>query len=163
MQKNKTLGLLNTKTNPNTTNRKKNRHTSNLVQPPSFVDLQPSKTIVEQPKPNGGDASSELPFIANARCQQNPVVNKPLSSTNPYHPQTLTLSRFSRERDSATLCYLLCSTPFAIFLRQTNHSKNHCRYRWEEELQVRGKKGWEKKLWVSAHEKRETVPIFEIS
>ena len=49
MQKIKTLGRLNTKTNPNTINRKKNRHTSNLVQPPSFVDLQPLKTIVEQP------------------------------------------------------------------------------------------------------------------
>jgi len=47
MQKIKTLGLLNTKTNPKTTNRKKNRHTSNLVQSLSFVELQPSKTMVE--------------------------------------------------------------------------------------------------------------------
>jgi len=73
MQKIKTLGLLNTKTNPNTTNRKKNL---------SFVDLQPLKTMVEQPKPNGGDASIELPFTANARRQQNPIVNKPPSSAN---------------------------------------------------------------------------------
>ena len=49
MQKIKTLGRLNTKTNPNTINRKKNRHTYNLLQTPSFVELRPLKTIDEQP------------------------------------------------------------------------------------------------------------------
>jgi len=48
MQKIKTLGLLNTKTNPKTTNRKKNRHTYNLLQTPSFVELRPLKIMVEQ-------------------------------------------------------------------------------------------------------------------
>ncbi|QCD87661.1 hypothetical protein DEO72_LG3g2200 [Vigna unguiculata] len=52
--------------------------------------------------------------------QQTPVVNKTPTSTNPVvneprRPQTLSLLRFSRHRDSATLCYLLLSS----FARRT--------------------------------------------
>jgi len=57
MEKNKTLGVLNTKTHPNATNSKQILHTSNVVQPPSFLELQPLKTMPKHPKPNGGAAS----------------------------------------------------------------------------------------------------------
>ena len=49
--------------------------------------------MVEQPKPNGGDVSIELPFTTNARRQQNPIVNKTPSSTNPCHQQTLVVRK----------------------------------------------------------------------
>jgi len=79
--------------------------------------------------------SQQTPVVNKAPSWTNPVVNKPR------RPQTLSLSRFSRHRDSATLCYLLRSTSSAIFLRQTNHSKNHCRCWWQEKLRLRRQKG----------------------
>ena len=51
----KIFGVLNTKAHPNAS--KKNLHTSNVLQPPSILELQPSKTMSNHPKPNGGIAS----------------------------------------------------------------------------------------------------------